>query len=310
MSVSSMNVGEIIAELTVDSDKIDELTGEIKQKFSIITTHDIRKDLHEYYRGGIKKGQGLGFHNTNEGFLIRTHELTIISGTNGSGKTMWLSQVILNQLQSDKKCIVASLEMHPIFTCSRMLTQLEGSSDVTEDCINKFVENMKNKLYIYNQANVTTTKTIFDMIAYAYNVLGCEIIVVDSLMKMNDIAEDNYDAQKRFVDQLTAMCRRYPIHIFLVAHTRKLRDVYEHPSKNDVHGSNHIVNLADNLLCVWRNKMKEKQMEDNKLSDDQIRNIPDAKVFVQKQRNYIGENGEPTFNFYYDRKGMRYRDRP
>ena len=305
-----MNVGEIIAELTVDSDKIDELTGEIKQKFSIITTHDIRKDLHEYYRGGIKKGQGLGFHNTNEGFLIRTHELTIVSGTNGSGKTMWLSQVILNQLQSDKKCIVASLEMHPIFTCSRMLAQLEGSSDVTEDCINKFVENMKNKLYIYNQANVTTTKTIFAMIEYAYNVLGCEIIVVDSLMKMNDIAEDNYDAQKRFVDQLTAMCRRYPIHIFLVAHTRKLRDVYEHPSKNDVHGSNHIVNLADNLLCVWRNKMKEKQMEDNKLSDDQIRNIPDAKVFVQKQRNYIGENGEPTFNFYYDRKGMRYRDRP
>ena len=308
--MSSMNVGEIIAELTVDSDKIDELTGEIKQKFSIITTHDIRKDLHEYYRGGIKKGQGLGFHNTNEGFLIRTHELTIVSGTNGSGKTMWLSQVILNQLQSDKKCIVASLEMHPIFTCSRMLTQLEGSSDVTEDCINKFVENMKNKLYIYNQANVTTTKTIFAMIEYAYNVLGCEIIVVDSLMKMNDIAEDNYDAQKRFVDQLTAMCRRYPIHIFLVAHTRKLRDVYEHPSKNDVHGSNHIVNLADNLLCVWRNKMKEKQMEDDKLSDDQIRNIPDAKVFVQKQRNYIGENGEPTFNFYYDRKGMRYRDRP
>ena len=267
MSVSSMNVGEIIAELTVDSDKIDELTGEIKQKFSIITTHDIRKDLHEYYRGGIKKGQGLGFHNTNEGFLIRTHELTIVSGTNGSGKTMWLSQVILNQLQSDKKCIVASLEMHPIFTCSRMLAQLEGSSDVTEDCINKFVENMKNKLYIYNQANVTTTKTIFAMIEYAYNVLGCEIIVVDSLMKMNDIAEDNYDAQKRFVDQLTAMCRRYPIHIFLVAHTRKLRDVYEHPSKNDVHGSNHIVNLADNLLCVWRNKMKEKQMEDNKLSE-------------------------------------------
>lgn len=305
-----MNVGEIIAELTVDSDKIDELTGEIKQKFSIITTNDIRKDLHEYYRGGIKKGQGLGFHNTNEGFLIRSHELTVISGTNGSGKTMWLSQVILNQLQSGKKCIVASLEMHPIFTCSRMLTQLEGSSDVTEDCINKFVENMKNKLYIYNQANVTTTKTIFAMIEYAYNVLGCEMIVIDSLMKMNDIAEDNYDAQKKFVDQLTAMCRRYNIHIFLVAHTRKLRDTYEHPSKNDVHGSNHIVNLADNLLCVWRNKMKEKQMEDNKLSDDQIRNIPDAKVFVQKQRNYIGDNGEPTFNFYYDRKGMRYKDRP
>jgi twinkle protein len=223
---------------------------------------------------------------------------------------MWLSQVVLKQLQSGTKCIIASLEMHPIYTCSRMMTQLEGHADVTDDCINNFVDIMKNKLYIYNQANVTKTRTIYAMIEYAYNILGCKIIVIDSLMKMNDIAEDNYDAQKRFVDQLTSMCRKYPIHIFLVAHTKKLRDVYEHPSKNDVHGSNHIVNLADNLLTVWRNKMKEKQMEDNKLSDEQIRNIPDAKVFVQKQRNYIGENGEPTFNFYYDRKGMRYRDRP
>lgn len=308
--MSDLNTGEIIKELTIDSDKIDELTGELEQKFSIITTDDIRKDIHSYYRGGIKKGNGLGFHHTNEGFLIRPHEITVVSGTNGSGKTMWLSQVVLNQLQSGTKCIIASLEMHPIYTCSRMMTQLEGHADVTDDCINKFVDMMKDKLYIYNQANVTKTRTIYAMIEYAYNILGCKIIVVDSLMKMNDIAEDNYDAQKKFVDQLTSLCRKYPIHIFLVAHTRKLRDVYEHPSKNDVHGSNHIVNLADNLLTVWRNKMKEKQMEDNKLSDEQIRNIPDAKVFVQKQRNYIGENGEPTFNFYYDRRGMRYKDRP
>lgn len=308
--MSEFNAGEIIAELTIDSDKIDELTGELEQKFSIITTDDIRKDIHKYYRGGIKKGHGLGFHHTNEGFLIRPHEITVVSGTNGSGKTMWLSQVVLSQLQSGTKCIIASLEMHPIYTCSRMMTQLEGHADVTDDCINKFVDMMKDKLYIYNQANVTKTRTIYAMIEYAYNILGCKIIVIDSLMKMNDIAEDNYDAQKKFVDQLTSLCRKYPIHIFLVAHTRKLRDAYEHPSKNDVHGSNHIVNLADNLLTVWRNKMKEKQMEDNKLSDEQIRNIPDAKVFVQKQRNYIGDNGEPTFNFYYDRKGMRYKDRP
>ena len=64
------------------------------------------------------------------------------------------------------------------------------------------------------------------------------------------------------------------------------------------------------VITVWRNRFKEKKMEEDKLTDDEIRNIPDVKVFVQKQRNYIGENGEPTFNFYYDRKGMRYRDRP
>ena len=157
--MNELSTGEIIAELTIDSDKINELTGELEQKFSIITTDDIRKDIHSWYRGGIKKGEGLGFHHTNEGFLIRPHEITVVSGTNGSGKTMWLSQVILSQLKSGTKCIIASLEMHPIYTCSRMMTQLEGHADVTDDCINKFVDMMKDKLYIYNQANVTKTRT-------------------------------------------------------------------------------------------------------------------------------------------------------
>ena len=308
--MSSMTVGDIVNELTIDSNKINELTGEMEQKFSIITTSDLKEEIYEYYKNGIKKGKGLGFHNTNEGFLIRDHELSIVSGTNGSGKTMWLSQVILSQLKENTKCIIASLEMHPILTVSRMLTQQEGYPDVTEECIGRFLQNMKDKLYIYRQGGVTKTKTMYAMIEYAYTVLNCKVFVIDSLMKMNDIAEDDYDAQKKFVDQLTVMCRMYPIHIFLVAHTRKLKDIHEQPSKNDVHGSNHIVNLADNLLCVWRNKWKEKQIDEDKLTDEEIRTIPDAKVFVQKQRNYIGENGEPTFKFYYDRKGMRYRDRP
>ena len=41
----------------------------------------------------------------------------------------------------------------------------------------------------------------------------------------------------------------------------------------------------------------------------EMKTIPDVKVFVQKQRNYIGENSEPTFNFFYDKKGLRYKEK-
>lgn len=308
--MSEDTLEKILDYLTVTSDQIDEVTGEYHKEFKIITTTNLKDDIHKYYNGGIKKGYPLGFHHTNEGFLIREHELTIITGQNGSGKTMWLSHVILNQLKDNRKCIIASLEMHPILTVNRMITQDLGSPEPTRDYVNEFIDKMKNKLYIYRQDGITNTETMYAMIEYAYHIFDCRIFVIDSLMKMYDIAEDNYDAQKRFVDRLTAIARKYPIHIFLVAHTRKLKDIYDQPTKNDVHGSNHIVNLADNLICVWRNKWKEKQIDDDRLTDDEIRTIPDVKVFVQKQRNYIGENGEPTFNFYYDRKGMRYKDRP
>lgn len=309
--VMTKTVGEIMNRLTVSKKEINEHTQELedKESFKIITTTDLRDELHEYYdTDGANKGMSLGWVKTDD-FKIRNHEVTIVTGTNGSGKTMWLSQVCLNLLSHGTKCLIASLEMHPILTCTRMITQKLVSPEPTPQYVDDFLDEMEDKLYIYNQDGVTTTDDMYAMIEYA-SVLGCEIIVIDSLMKMSDIAEDNYDKQKRFIDRITVLAREYPIHIFVVAHTRKLTDFYAQPTKNDIHGSNHIANLTDNIIAVWRNKHKEKAIEDDKLSEDQIRNIPDAKVFVQKQRNYIGENGEPTYSFWYDKKGLRFKERP
>ncbi len=292
--VMTKTVGEIMNRLTVSKKEINEHTQELedKESFKIITTTDLRDELHEYYdTDGANKGMSLGWVKTDD-FKIRNHEVTIVTGTNGSGKTMWLSQVCLNLLSHGTKCLIASLEMHPILTCTRMITQKLVSPEPTPQYVDDFLDEMEDKLYIYNQDGVTTTDDMYAMIEYA-SVLGCEIIVIDSLMKMSDIAEDNYDKQKRFIDRITV-----------------LADFYAQPTKNDIHGSNHIANLTDNIIAVWRNKHKEKAIEDDKLSEDQIRNIPDAKVFVQKQRNYIGENGEPTYSFWYDKKGLRFKERP
>lgn len=305
-----MTVNDVLSRLTITRDQIDKLTGENLQDFKIISPKNIRDEIFDFYKGGTSKGLPLGFHHTDEGFKIRDHELSILTGSNGSGKTMWLSQVCLHRVLNGTKCLIASLEMHPTLTVSRMINQDLRTPDPTVKSVDAFIDKVEDKLFIYRQDGVTTTVDMYAMIEYAHNILGCQVFVIDSLMKMSDIAEDNYDKQKKFIDHLTAYARKYPIHIFVVAHTRKLMDFYAQPTKNDIHGSNHIANLADNILCVWRNRYKEKAFLDGKLTDDEIRNIPDCKVFIQKQRNYIGEDGEPTFNFYYSRKEMRYRDRP
>ncbi len=69
----------------------------------------------------------------------------------------------------------------------------------------------------------------------------------------------------------------------MVAHTRKLKDESEIPDATNIMGSSHIRNLCDNIICVWRNRYKEKLIEEGKTSDDELINNGFAV-------RYMGEN--------------------
>jgi twinkle protein len=234
-------------------------------------------------------------------------ELTIITGPSGHGKSMWLSQVILSMMRQGTKCLVASLEMRPVLTLSRMITQALGSPEPTDDYIRKFCSRAADKLYIYDQTGTTTSQDMIATLHYGKHILGVDVFVIDSLMKLQDVSEESLDAQKRLTNSLAVTCRDLNIHVFLVAHTRKMKDETEVPDATDLMGSSHIRNLSDSILCVWRNRYKEKLMDEGKTSDDELKIIPDCKVFVQKQRN---AQWEGSFNFWFDSKGLRYKESP
>ena len=67
------------------------------------------------------------------------------------------------------------------------------------------------------------------------------------------------------------------------------------------------IHMCDNIICVWRNRYKEKLIEEGKTSDDELKIIPDAKVFIQKQRN---GQWEGSFNFWFSQKTLCYRESP
>jgi twinkle protein len=142
---------------------------------------------------------------------------------------------------------------------------------------------------------------------YAKHILGVDIFIIDSLMKISNISEESLEAQKLFTDRLAVTARDLNISIFLVAHTRKLKDENEIPDATNIMGSSHIRNLCDNIICVWRNRYKEKLIEEGKTSADELKIIPDAKVFIQKQRN---GQWEGSFNFWFSQKTLCYRESP
>ncbi len=93
----------------------------------------------------------------------------------------------------------------------------------------------------------------------------------------------------------------------MVAHTRKMKDETEIPDATDIMGSSLIRALSDNIVCVWRNRAKEKLVEEGKTPEEEIKIIPDCKVFVQKQRN---AQWEGSFNFWFNQKGLTYKESP
>ena len=303
-----MNIGEVIDKLTVSQSTVQEFYNEGygHAEFKVKSTDIFADDLVRYFGEEIHSGKSLGWIKTEDKFRVR-NELNILTGVSGHGKSMWLSQVILSMMKQNTKCLIASLEMRPVLTLARMVTQALGSPEPTDEYIHKFCERAKDKLYIYDQHQQTTSQDMIATLYYGKHILGVEVFVIDSLMKMSDISEESLEAQKLFVDKLAVTVRDLNIAVFLVAHTRKMKSEEEIPDATNIMGSSHIRNLCDNIICVWRNRSKERLKEEGKVSDAELKIIPDCKVFVQKQRN---AQWEGNFNFYFDQKGLRYNESP
>ena len=303
-----MNIGEVIDKLTVSQSTVQEFYNEGygHAEFKVKSTDIFADDLVKYFGEEIHSGKSLGWVKTEDKFRVR-NELNILTGVSGHGKSMWLSQVVLSMMKQNTKCLIASLEMRPVLTLARMITQALGSPEPTDDYIHKFCERAKDKLYIYDQHQQTTSEDMIATLYYGKHILGVEVFVIDSLMKMSDISEESLEAQKLFVDKLAVTVRDLNIAVFLVAHTRKLKDETIIPDATNIMGSSHIRNLCDNIICVWRNREKEKLIEVGKTPEAELKIIPDAKVFVQKQRN---AQWEGSFNFWFDQKGLRYKESP
>jgi twinkle protein len=155
-----------------------------------------------------------------------------------------------------------------------------------------------NKLWLYDQQGTVTSQQVIAVSRYSAVELGCTHIFIDSLMKCVS-GEDDYNAQKSFVDELTALARDHNVHIHLIHHIRKLQSEEIQPNKNDIKGSGAISDQVDNVLMVFRNKKKEHQAQVGPV--DPL--IPDAMLMCEKQRN--GE-AEDWYSLWYHKDSQQF----
>lgn len=228
---------------------------------------------------------------------LRAAEMTIWTGISGHGKSQMLGQVMLSAAEQGERICIASMEMKPGRTIQRMVRQALGTSTPTADEVRKVMAWMEGKIWFYDFVGEVTTDSLLEIFTYARKRYGVGQFVIDNLM-MLDASEEDLDRQTAAVKKLMTFKSDHDCHIHLVAHARKGQDESKAPRKMDVKGSGNIVNQADNVFSVWRNKAKE---EANCPPDTD----PDAVLYVDKQRN--GE-WEGKLDLWYDRTSLNYSD--
>jgi twinkle protein len=248
----------------------------------------------------------------NASFEFRRGEVTVWAGQNGHGKTDVTTQVALSLVGQSEKVCIASFEMKPVTTIGRMVRMYAGMNpfspefqgdsgiDSLDEVYDEFGEWTTGGMWLYDQTGTAYPDTVLGMVKYCAKELGITHVFIDSLMKCVK-AEDDYNGQKDFVDQLCAMAKDCDIHIHLVHHLKKPPKESEMPDKHDTKGSGSITDQVDNLLMVWRNKPKEDAFK-AKGSSSPKATEPDCYLLCRKQRNYEGsDDGEPMIALWRHR---------
>ena len=241
-------------------------------------------------------GTMLPWDKTKGLFKFRLGEVTLWFGFNGSGKSLINGNAILSQACQGEVCLICSFEMKPRRTLARMLRQWVGRplDQITTAEVDAFLNWCEGKIYVYDQTGTADWKKVVAVSKWAAETKGCTVVTIDNLIKCVKSDED-YEGQKSFVDELTAVARDANIHVHMIQHTRKQEDESKAPSKMDSRGAGAVIDLVDNILIIWKNKPK---MEAKERGDPSKDAEPDAILICDKQRNGEWE-GKIQLWFHY-----------
>lgn len=241
------------------------------------------------------KGLPLPWSKAVDKFSFRPGELTVWTGFKGHGKSMLLSQVLLHAMTRGERVFILSPEFRPEGILARKVRQAASNAQPPEAFARRFFQWASNgRLWLFDHQGSLNPDTVTGVIRYAIDQHAATHVLVDSLMKCG-IAPDDYNRQKRLVDDLQTIAHQTGVHLHLVAHARKGESDEKPARLHDVKGTSELCDMAENVLSVWKNKKKlDAQSNGNRKHDDE----PDALLTIDSQRNGDGWTGSIRLWFH------------
>jgi twinkle protein len=298
---------EEIARCFLDAKYIEP--GELKN-----ASYFTSEVIDEFYPAG---GQLPGFDMPwkRVPFRFLRGEVSIITGSNGHGKSLMWNQIFLAAVMQGERVCIASLEMAPKKTLSRMVRQATATRIPAKVDVSDCLKQLSEAVWLFNLVGTGKVDRLLQVFEYAYRRHGVRQFLVDSLMKCG-IAEEDYKGQKDIIDAMCDFANTTGAHVHIVCHPRK-EDEAAPTGKMAVKGTGAITDLAFNVFSVWRNKAKEFALKSTDTqvmkkngqtySREQWEAEPDAILVCDKSRNVEGAEGK--YGLFFDQESMQYKAR-
>lgn len=204
-----------------------------------------------------------GFDELDRNILgLNMTEVTLLSGSNSSGKSSWLNSLLLNIVQQGYKFALWSGELPPAILKSwiqmtaagkrflRPSNYGEGKYYVPNNIGEKIDNWLDGNLFLFNN----DYGCVFEEIKHDMSELiklGVKVFALDNLMSLDiDLLEgDKNGKQRELMLQIKEFAKKNNVHIILVAHPRKTIAFLR---KTDISGSSDITNIVDNCFIIHR----------------------------------------------------------
>ena len=276
---------------TIDKAKPYPLEG-------VIGVDSINLDIDDLYSNGLSRGYTTGHSNFDRLFSFATSQLTVITGVPTHGKSNWLEHICMKLAANHNWNFgIFSPEHYPlqlhfsvlaekfIGKTFRKVSMYERMSKSELNHAKNFISKRFN--WIRPDGDVFTIDAILDAAAGLVKRYGIKGLILDPYNKIHAPMGSQSETQyiNDFLTKLTIFKQKYDLHIFLVAHLRKMQKkdngLYDVPTLYDIAGSANFYNQVDNGITVYRNFETEC-----------------THVYVQKVKfRHIGELGEAQFKY-------------
>lgn len=251
-------------------------------------------------------GSACPWPSLHRSLRFRDGEITLWAGYNGHGKSAIISNVMARSLSDGGAWCVASMEMTGERTLQRLIRQILALHRPTDERIEQSLAWLNERSWFFNVIGTAKIERMMRVFEYAARRYKIKNFIVDSLSKCG-LDEDDFNGQKRCVEQLCDFKHKHDVHVHLLAHSRKSQSEADRPHKHDVKGSGAITDLVENVVMVWRDKGAERQNAERQAQIGESEFLPTAEIAIEKQRNHQYEGVVPL---YYDTVSMRYLERP
>jgi twinkle protein len=255
----------------------------------------VSAEIFSLYEGGAPAG-----YEVYGDFIWHPGQVTLVTGIPGHGKSTFIKNVIykLAEMHGLKSFIYSAEEANTAFALTDMLQIASGKSFFNSDYgariskpeIDNLIPFLNDHFKYYRLSdNDLSIEGIIEKAKYMVKRFGINIMVIDNMSTVEKSMSSQTDTRhhqiKNMMNDVSRFARNYGVHVFLVAHPKKMTEVkngiYKVPNGYDVGDSSHWFNLPDNGMTVYRN-METKQTE----------------VYRWKVRfRYSGQVGTGFFNF-------------